>query len=110
MLRVRDALSASPPVVDDRHLQPWLDMWKRCVHLSTQLGITLPKTQLLLHCILRARWLGNPTLHGTFLDESLNSNLKNALRLCHQHRFEVLGLAKINSLFARDGIRQRTEK
>eukprot|EP00969_Alexandrium_andersonii_P235856 10412995-Alexandrium_andersonii.AAC.1 len=61
----------------------------------------------MLHCIQRARVLGNPRLYQTFRDEALNSALKKSLRLCHQLRWEHMALCIINSLLARSARSQR---
>ena len=66
--------------------QSLLDTWKRIMKLSGLLLVGVPKTHLMLHCILRSRYLGNPVWYQCFVDESLNSTLKQVLRLCHQYR------------------------
>eukprot|EP00969_Alexandrium_andersonii_P145658 6442095-Alexandrium_andersonii.AAC.1 len=69
-----------------------LDSWKRFLALSLALGIGIPKSHLMVHLIPRAQQLGNLLLYQRFLDESLNSELKRAVRLCHQARFDELAL------------------
>ena len=77
--------------------------------IAAPLGIHVPKTHLMAHLILRTPNLGNPTLYQTFLDESLNKTLKQALRLCHQRRFEHLALLKLNEALRRTAVRGRLQ-
>ena len=73
--------------------------------LAKALGLELPKDHLMVHLTHRAVALGNPWRYTTFLDESLNKELKRVLRLCHQATFEstafVLAEAHLSSLAAR---------
>ena len=55
----------------------------------------IPKHHLWVHLTVGVRKLGNPRFYWTFLDESLNGNIKKIARRCHQATFErrVLGKA-----------------
>jgi hypothetical protein len=72
-----------------------LDKWKRHLSLIRDLGVFTPKHHLMLHMILRAPFFGNPWSHHTFLDESLNKQLKAVCRLCHQLTFDSTVLIKM---------------
>ena len=62
--------------------------------LAKALGLVLPKDHLMAHLTHRAVALGNPWRYTTFLDESLNKELKRVLRLCHQATFESTAFVK----------------
>ena len=49
--------------------------------------------------IARSAWMGNPRFYSTFLDESLNLNLRDAAAAAHRNRMEV----RIFRLFALQG-------
>ena len=100
-------LKSLPADVGDAGCQALLDLWKRFIKVSRPLGIEVPKTHLMLHCVLRARTQGNPLLFQTFIDEGLNSTLKKVLRLCHQSRFEAVALWKLNEALSRAFVRRR---
>ena len=80
-------------------------MWCRRLVLAKALGLLLPKDHLMVHLTHRAVALGNPWRYTTFLDESLNKELKRVLRLCHQATFESTAFVKaeahLSSLAAR---------
>ena len=73
--------------------------------LAKALGLALPEDHLMVHPTHRAVALGNPWRYTTFLDESLNKELKRVLRLCHQATFESTAFVKaeahVSSLAAR---------
>ena len=48
----------------------------------------------MFHLILRACFLGNPWAYHTFWDESLNKQLKQVCRLCHQANFDAVAIIK----------------
>lgn len=87
--------------------QTLLDMYKKYLHLASTLGLTSPKTHLMLHLILRAFEQGNPVKYQTFIDEALNSTLKRSLARCHQANFENMALCKVGEILARPVVRQR---
>lgn len=87
--------------------QSLLDTWKRFLSAANRFDLFTPKCHLMLHVVLRAGRLGNPTRYDTFLDESLNSTLKSVVRLCHQSNFERLGLLKLEEAIGRPAVRQR---
>ena len=49
---------------------------------------------IMFHLILRACFLGNPWAYHTFWDESLNKQLKQVCRLCHQANFDAVAIIK----------------
>ena len=71
------------------------EKWCRFIELTKSFDFETPKTHLMVHLNDRAKLHGNPWLYTTFLDESLNRELKKVLRLCHQRNFETMGLLKI---------------
>ncbi len=81
------------------HIQQELcDTWLRHMTLIRQIDVTLytPKHHLMIHVLHRADLQGNPWFYHTFLDESMNKELKKVLRLCHQSTFETTGLYKVS--------------
>ena len=101
LLQFRALLLDLPPDWGAAGAQTALHLWKRFMKVSEPLQIHVPKTHLMLHCLLRSEELGNPVLYQTFADEGLNSTLRKVLRLCHQSRFEHVALIKLNSLLQR---------
>ena len=70
-----------------------MDSWVRYMVLMQNFEVDIPKAHMVFHMIRRAGYLGNPMRYAVFLDESLNKNLKNCLRLIHQARFEISAMA-----------------
>ena len=94
--RVVALMRDAPPVVPAHQLQEMLEAYLRHLALARRLGYhLLPKHHLMFHLLARAAVQGNPRLYGTWLDESLNHELKLCLRNVHQCAFESLGLAKM---------------
>jgi hypothetical protein len=85
-----------------------VDLWAKYMKLVEDLGIDVPKAHLMVHVNHRARAQGNPWRYTTFLDESLNKELKRVLRLCHQANFETLAMAKLSAVLDKSSKRQRT--
>jgi hypothetical protein len=75
--------------------QELLDFHKRHMILMAQFEIYTPKHHLMFHLCIRAREHGNPWLYHTFLDESLNKQLKAVCRNVHQMTFESTVLSKM---------------
>ena len=90
-------------------VQLLLDCWKEFVRRGVELEMMVPKCHITYRQITRALWQGNPTTYFTFLDESLNKSLKQCLRLCHQARFETMGLVKMEALLERPNQRLRLQ-
>ncbi len=61
----------------------------------------------MVHVTDRAGFLGNPWRYTTFVDESLNKDLKRVLRLYHQATFERMALVKVAAALERSAKRQR---
>ena len=78
-----------------------LDLWKKHMAIMREFTEFVPKHHLMYHAILRADVHGNPWLGNTFLDESLNKELKACCRLCHQATFECTVLVKISEVLKR---------
>ncbi len=76
--------------------QTAVDLWNRHIQLMKTLdeNLLVPKHHLMIHANDRAVHQGNPWSHTTFLDESLNKELKKVLRLCHQATFETTAMVK----------------
>ncbi len=87
--------------------QAMFDLWNTFIHRSSGVGLEIPKTHLMSHVNLRSKKHGNPWRYTTFLDESLNKDLKRVLRNCHQANFEVLAMFKLSSVLDRSAKRQR---
>ena len=58
----------------------------------------LPKNHLVLHIGQRAQRQGNPRLHATWKDESLNRQLASIGRSAHRHVWELRILAHFEKL------------
>ena len=84
-----------------------VDVWGRHMRLMQDFDVHLPKHHLMVHVTHRARLQGNPWRYTTFLDESLNKELKKVLRLCHQANFETMAMVKLAATLDRASKRQR---
>jgi hypothetical protein len=71
------------------------------------LELWTPKHHLMSHINQRAGFHGNPWRYTTFLDESLNKDLKQCLRLCHPCNFEAMAFVKVEAVLARGQKRYR---
>ena len=88
--------------------QDLMDTLKRHVILIRELsGTLLPKHHLMIHLTFSSDWHGNPVCYATWLDESLNKQLKMVLRNCHQSCFETTAFAKMQDVLSRASKRQR---
>ena len=103
MVQVMKQSPASLPMQTQQEL---LDLWKRHMSLMTEFDIFTPKHHLMFHMILRASVLGNPWMYNTFLDESLNKQLKAVCRLCHQVTFESIAILKITEVLKRQAAKR----
>jgi hypothetical protein len=61
----------------------------------------------MVHVNDRAAFHGNPWTYTTFLDGSLNKELKTCLRFCHQSNFEHMAFMTMQAVLARGMKRQR---
>ena len=80
--------------------------WVHHLNLIAPFDIFLPKHHLMLHVNHRAILQGNPWMYTTFLDESLNKELKKCLRLCHQSTFEDTAFVRVDQVLKRCSKRQ----
>eukprot|EP00969_Alexandrium_andersonii_P032387 1414228-Alexandrium_andersonii.AAC.1 len=82
--------------------QEMTGLWTRYMRGIRALGFSfVPKDHLMLHVNHRCPFTGNPWATATFLDESLNKQLKKALRLRHQSTFERLAFVKVQETINR---------
>jgi hypothetical protein len=84
-------------VFDFRSEQDIVDCWGKFVGVSKSLELETPKLHLMVHVNNRTAFRGNPWLCHTFLDESLNKELKKVLRLRHEATFETTATVKLSS-------------
>ena len=63
----------------------------------------VPKNHVSFHMVKKAFVQGNPVAYQNFYDESLNSTLKRACRLCHQLRFESTILRRMSYILTHGG-------
>ena len=100
-------LKGMGPNISDAEAQHLLDTWKQWMVFAEEVEAVTPKSHLMYHLILKAPFMGNPLRYQVFADESLNRVLRDALRLCHQSRFEVMGILKMQEILRRPYIRRR---
>ncbi len=86
------------------------DAWTRHCRLIKEIDpdLFVPKHHLMLHCNDRIVLQGNPWSYTTFLDESMNKELKRVLRLCHQATFETTAMVKLGHHL--DGVAKRMRR
>ena len=81
--------------------QRMLDSYTHHVTLYIRGGGELkPKHHLLFHLVLRCHYLGHPSLHATFRDESLNGVIARIARSAHRNTFSLTTHRKCNILQA----------
>ena len=96
LLRLVDLMRNAGVTLPPEILQEMMDTYKRHVVLARRLSYNLiPKHHLMFHLLARAASQGNPRFYSTWLDESLNRDLKLVLRNVSQCAFERLALAKM---------------
>ena len=86
--------------MDAHDIQSMMDLYKRHMVLVERYGVYTQKHHLMLHLISRSLLFGNPKYLAVWLDESLNKQMKAALRNVHQLTFEKRALVTVNSLVA----------
>ena len=101
------ALKRADPNPTIGQTQELLDLWKKFVARAHDLGLLIPKVHLTYHQITRMLHQGNPVRYQTFVDESLNTVFKGALKHVHQGNFEARGLVKVEHALRRPELRQR---
>ncbi len=102
-----ELLKSAPMNLSPSQLQASTGLWCRFMTLIRPLDIYTPKAHLMIHVNHRTRQQGNPWRYTTFLDESLNKELKKVLRNVHQSNFETLAYAKLGQVLADTCKRQR---
>ena len=78
-----------------------LSMWKQYMAIMRPYESDTPKAHLAYHMILRTPVHGNPWMDHTFLDESLNKQLKQCCRMSHQVTFEQSVICKLQEILNR---------
>jgi hypothetical protein len=77
-------------------LQLIYDSFKRYCSLAECFeGLQKPKQHMVLHMLREVRWFGNVRLYATWVDESLNKDLKKACRGVSSSTFEVSVLSNM---------------
>ena len=72
--------------------------YTRFLSLTSGHELPLPKRHVGLHLLKEIQWFGNPVLYMTWLDESLNKDLKGSCRMVSQATFEKTVLTNFNEL------------
>ena len=101
LVQLVELMKSSPARLSTETIQQMLDFWKQHQAIMEAHDVFAPKHHLMFHLILRAVVHGNPWLDATFLDESLNKELKQCCRYAHQARFESTVLLKITEVLRR---------
>lgn len=101
MVRLVAVMKAAPPRLSVQTNQDMLNLWKQHMAIMRDQDVFVPKHHLTFHMIMRAVLHGNPWLDATFLDESLNKELKRCCRFAHQATFESTVILKITEVLQR---------
>ena len=84
-----EIMGAASRLLTDEQYQRLMDATMKMMRFWRLAGLGLkPKMHLLAHLIWRSNKSGNPRLHTTFSDESLNLNLADLSRAAHRMVFE----------------------
>ncbi len=74
------------------------------------LGVpTKPKHRWAMEMACRLRYQGSPALHGCWLDESINAELRGVCKVAHRMVFATRVLLDFNSLHARASQKRKRE-
>ena len=101
LVQLVELMKASPARLSTETIQQMLSLWKQHMAIMETHECYVPKHHLMYHCILRSVFHGNPWLDSTFLDESLNKELKQCCRYAHQLTFESTVILKITEVLKR---------
>ena len=108
LVQLVELMKASPARLPAETTQQMLSLWKQHMAIMEIHDPFVPKHHLMFHCIMRSVFHGNPWLDATFLDESLNKELKQCCRYAHQTTFEsTMILLKINLVLKRMQVKRR---
>jgi hypothetical protein len=85
---VNQIIRESPRVMTVADQQRLLDAYLRhCTTFFRAGGLAVPKHHLMIHCIQRISYLGNPRFYSCYHDESLNGVVVKIARSCHRMTF-----------------------
>jgi hypothetical protein len=78
----------SPRLMPLAEQQQLLDAYVRhCMTFTRAGGVLVPKHHLMIHCIQRIAFLGNPRFYHCYHDESLNGVVVKIAKSCHRMTF-----------------------
>ena len=101
LVRFVQVMKSAPARLPAQTIQSLLDMWKQHMAIMQDHDVFSPKHHLMFHLVMRSVVHGNPWMDATFLDESLNKELKQCCRFSHQATFEYTVLLKITEVLKR---------
>ena len=103
MLEAIEMMKNGPARLTTETIAQILSLWRQHMAIVHNLGENLmqPKHHLTCHMIMRAVVHGNPWRDATFLDESLNKQLKACCRWAHQCNFECTIMSKVEEILKR---------
>ena len=107
MVQLVELMKVSPARLSAETTKQMLSLWKQHMAIMEIHEPFVPKHHLMFHCIMRSVFHGNPWLDATFLDESLNKELKQCCRYAHQTTFESTVILKINLVLKRMQVKRR---
>ena len=86
--QVNDIIRDSPRVMSVPDQQRLMDSYLRhCTFFCRAGGSVVPKHHLMIHCIQRISYLGNPRFYSCYHDESLNGVVVEIAKSCHRMTF-----------------------
>ena len=86
--QVNQIIRESPRLMTAADQQRLMDAYLR--HCSTFFragGLAVPKHHIMIHCLQRISYLGNPRFYTCYLDESMNGVVVKIARSCHRMTF-----------------------
>jgi len=87
-MEVNRIMHDSPQIMPEADQERLLNVYVRhCVMYLRAGGIFVPKHHLMIHCIQRISYLGNPRFYHCYHDESLNGVVVKIAKSCHRMRF-----------------------
>ena len=107
LFSVVDTCKRAPVRLTHKHRADLFDQLKRYAAISKKHKASLPKDHLMVHLLDRTQDQGDPWPQATWLDESLNQELKGWCKGCHASTFEAQVLAKAEKVLPKMGKRLR---
>ena len=101
LVELSQIIRASPTQPSVRDCQAMLDLAKRFMLMSLKAGVRQkPKCHLMLHVPKKALFHGHPSLHATWIDETINRHAASIAAVAHRMVWSLRVLTFFEKLFS----------